>query len=101
MSIPIESLAADIHAWANEVFPDRTDASMFLKLYGEINELIEAGDNIDEVADEIADLFILLLDYAYRKGMTWVTQAILKKMRENRKRTWLITTTGVMQHAKK
>ena len=59
-------LAIEVEAWANEAFPRRTDSSMFLKLYGEVAELIDAGD---DCADEVADVLILVLDYARRKGV--------------------------------
>jgi NTP pyrophosphatase (non-canonical NTP hydrolase) len=91
----INHLAADVHDWANQVFPERTDASMFLKLYGEIAELIEAKDP----EDEIADVLIMVLDYAKRKGVN-PSVAIQKKMRTNRCRVWQITQMGTMQHVK-
>lgn len=50
--------------------PQRTDVSMFLKFYGEIAEMIESGGD----TDEIADVFILLLDYARRKNIDVATQ---------------------------
>lgn len=87
-------LAHDIRTWADEVFPQRTDASMFLKLYGEVAELIEAGDDCDS---EIADILILVLDYAERKEVN-ASLAVQRKMRENRTRNWQFTSIGTMQH---
>lgn len=97
----INWLAADIKEWADSVFPGRTDASMFLKLYKEIGELIDAtitGDN-DAIAGECADLAILLLDFAKRKGIN-PSLAIQEKLAINRGREWRITPIGVMQHVK-
>ena len=87
-------LALEIHEWANEVHPERTDASMFFKLYGEIAELIESGD---DCADEIADVLIMLLDYAKRKGVN-PSAAVQNKMNVNRLRQWRINQLGVMSH---
>ena len=97
----IDLIAQSIREWADQVFPDRTDASMFLKFFGEANELLDAGDDPHAVAEEVADLMILLLDYAKRKGVKDITGAILAKMRVNRHREWVVTPSGVMQHADK
>jgi NTP pyrophosphatase (non-canonical NTP hydrolase) len=92
----INHLALDIKEWADEVFPDRTDTSMFLKLYGEISELVDAGDDIE---GEVADVLIMVLDYALRKGVN-PSIAIQRKMRINRDRNWSVNSLGVMQHVK-
>lgn len=97
----IDLIADSIKEWADQVFPDRTDSSMFLKTFGEINELIDAGDDAEKVGEEVADLIILLVDYAKRKGVKDITGAVLAKMRVNRRRTWKVSTMGVMQHAEK
>lgn len=88
-------LANEVKAWADQAFPARTDASMFLKLYGEVAELIDAGD---DCADEVADILILILDYAKRKGVNPST-AVQNKLRINRGRTWVQLPNGTMQHA--
>lgn len=92
----INHLAVDIFKWGNEVFPNRTDEKMFLKLYGEVAELIDAGD---DCAGEVADVLILVLDYAKRKGINPST-AVQEKMNVNRKRTWEFDQLGVMKHVK-
>lgn len=88
-------LAIEVKEWADKTFPLRTDASMFLKLYGEIAELIDAGDDCE---DEIADVLILVLDHAKRKGVN-PSAAVQNKLRINRQRTWVQLPIGVMQHA--
>lgn len=92
--LDINHLALDIKKWADQVFPQRTDASMFLKLYGEIGELAGAGEDCE---GEIADVLIMVLDYALRKGVN-PSIAIQRKMCINQQRQWLITELGVMQH---
>jgi NTP pyrophosphatase (non-canonical NTP hydrolase) len=91
----INHLARDITDWADATFPNRTDASMFLKLYGEIAEMIEATEV--DCEGEIADVLILVLDYAIRKGVN-PSLAIQRKLNLNRKRTWTVNQIGVMQH---
>jgi NTP pyrophosphatase (non-canonical NTP hydrolase) len=93
-SEPIDALQNLVFSWAERAFPHRTDASMFLKLYGEVAELIDAGD---DCGDEIADLMILLLDYATRKGVL-VGPATMRKLEINMTRVWEETAMGTYQH---
>jgi len=88
-------LAEAVHTWAEATFPNRTDASMFLKIYGEVSEMIES----DGAADEIADMFILLLDYAKRKKVD-ITTSVMKKLVTNSKRKWTTDKNGVNSHVK-
>lgn len=92
----INILALDIWHWANSVFPDRTDASMFMKLYKEIGELLDVSEDGDP-SDEIADVLILLLDYGRRKNVN-ISLAVQRKLRTNKSRTWAVNHLGVMQH---
>jgi len=91
----IDLLAQEVFEWAEATFPDRTDASLFLKAYGELAELIESdGDPL-----ELADVFILFLDYAIRKGIV-PSEAIRKKLEINKERKWKIQPNGTMRHVK-
>lgn len=94
----IDDLALEIETQADQLFPDRTDTSMFLKIYGEVGELIEADDPAS-VEDEVADLLILLLDFASRR-MFPIEKAIRRKMAINAQRNWKVNELGVMQHVK-
>lgn len=87
------TLAYQVWAWAEQTFPRRTDQSMFLKLYSEIGELAESGG--DRL--EFADVMILLLDYALRKGID-VQKAIEEKLETNKSRNWAVNDLGVMRH---
>jgi len=89
----VGELTEQVFEWAEDTFPTRTDASMYLKMYGEVAEMIESDGN----ADEIADMFILLLDYAKRKKVD-VTSAVLKKLVINRNRAWVTDKNGVNSH---
>jgi DNA-binding CsgD family transcriptional regulator len=95
----LNSLAIDIHDWANTTFPNRTHANTFSKLvFHEIPELFQSGGS-DPL--EYADILILLLDLAKMKGID-IEAAIKEKMRINRERMWkLDTTTGIHSHVEK
>lgn len=89
----VGALTEAVFDWAEATFPNRNDTSMYLKMYGEIAEMIDS----DGDADEIADLFILLLDYAKRKKVD-VSTAVFKKLEINRKRHWATDKNGVNSH---
>lgn len=95
----LDALQDRIWGWAERTFPDRTDASMFLKLYGEIAELIDAGDDQEKAAKEIGDIMILILDYAARKGIR-PGKATLDKLEVNLTRKWVKTSVGHYRHVK-
>lgn len=88
-----DQLAHEVFRWAEATFPNRTDSSMFLKMYSEIAELIRS----DGEPLELADLFILLMDYAVRKNIA-ISKAVRQKLEINRSRTWKINSDGTMSH---
>lgn len=94
-STHIGQLSEEVTQWADITFPHRNDASMFLKLYGEIGEMIES----DGDAMEIADVFIMMLDYAARKKVD-ITSAVRKKLDINWTREWVTDANGVNRHVK-
>lgn len=95
-SFDIDVLAEEVTKWADQAFPHRTDASMFLKMYEEIGEVIRSGG--DRL--EVADLFILILDYAKRKNVV-LRDAIGEKLEINRNRDWKLNADGTMSHKDK
>lgn len=88
----VNDLADSVERQADDLFPDRTDATMFLKLFGEIGELVT-----DRTEEEYADVMIMLLDFGARKGFN-IEGAVLNKMRVNDKRKWNYGPDGVAQH---
>lgn len=91
----IGQLTDEVFNWAEATFPNRTDQSMFLKMYSEIGEMIDSdGDRL-----EVADVFILLLDYAKRKKID-LTASVRLKLEINKGREWAVDTNGVMSHVK-
>jgi hypothetical protein len=93
--VDINELAAKVRAQADRLFPNRTDSSMFLKMYSELGEMTERPDD----PMEVADAFILLLDYAHRKGIN-IRQVVEFKMAVNDNRSWIVNEMGVMRHDK-
>jgi hypothetical protein len=91
----IDLLADEVMSLADQLFPDRTDASMYLKLYAETAEVIDS----DGAPDEIADIFILWLDYAARKNID-IAAAVRAKMKILEQRRWAKDANGVYSHIK-
>lgn len=94
----INMIAACVKNQADRLFPKRTDQSMFLKLYGEIAEMIDASP-ADQGA-EVADVLIMVLDFAARKGID-IEAEIHYKMAINENRDWKLNDLGVFQHVPK
>jgi len=89
----IEELTAEVVAWADTAFKNRTPQSAFLKLYEEIGELIRNPRR----PGEYADVMIMLLDLAHMHEIN-LGQATIDKMGTNRERTWVVTEMGTFQH---
>lgn len=87
----IDNMAMEVMEQADELFPKRTDDSMFKKLFSEVGELVEEGTE-----DEWADVMIMLLDYGARKQWA-LEKAIRNKMMVNQKRQWTFKN-GVARH---
>jgi hypothetical protein len=80
---------------AEKLFPDRTPATMLLKLYSEVGELVANPNS----GDELADILIMLLDHAERTGLD-IGKNILGKLEVNLNRRWVRDPrTGVFSHA--
>lgn len=90
--IPINNLADKIEEQADRLFPHRTDAAMFLKLFGELGELVTSRSEA-----ELADVLILLLDFGARRGFD-IKGAVVAKMKINDNRIWGFGPDGVAQH---
>lgn len=91
----VGGITEEVFDWAEATFPNRTDQSMFLKMYSEIGEMIDSdGDPM-----EVADVFILLLDYTKRKKIDLVS-SVRKKLEINKSRDWAVDNNGVMSHVK-
>jgi len=96
MITPIDSLAELVKSVADRLFPDRTDASMYLKTYEEMAEVI-ASNGTPKHPGEVADLFILTLDYAKRHGID-IEHEVRKKLAVLGERAWTMTPAGTYKH---
>lgn len=92
----LEELQAEIAAWADVVFPNRTAHGSLTKLM--LEEIPELISSKLLSPTEYADVVILVLDIAYLKGIN-VGAAVREKMKINRERKWKINPeTGLMNH---
>lgn len=90
---PFQELQRDIAEWADQVLPNRTPQSAFLKLFEETGELIRNPDS----PGEYADILIMLIDLARMHGVNLI-RAAKEKMEVNRGRAWKVTVMGTLQH---
>ena len=89
----MDNLALEVQTQADRLFPNRTDVSMYLKMFSELGELIDSNG----AHDEYADIMIMLLDYGSRK-MIPIEDAIRRKMVVNEHRKWETNSLGVNRH---
>lgn len=98
--------------WGESTFPDSTLRSIMAHLREEIAELHDAverqafHDDIEErttgayrheIAEEAADVYLLVLHLAYRCGID-LQNAAVEKFAENRLRTWHDDGRGYARH---
>lgn len=94
----LKALTAEVTGWIGEIHPDRDPMNTAIKLSEETAELIHAlytGDG--SVAEECADILILLLDVAYLYDID-LEKSFLRKMAINRGRRWE-KVKGALKHA--
>lgn len=88
----IQTFMEEITAWADKTFPDQPVLGKLSHLRDEVKELQSAVDNGDpqDMADELADCWILLLNISKKIGYTeqGIATAIRTKMAINRNRIW-------------
>lgn len=90
--------------WSVGTFPRGTPHSQLVHLDREVDELGRANadpkTDLDEVAEEAADCFLLILGYAHRKGFN-LERAAVRKFLENVNREWGEPDEyGVSEHIK-
>lgn len=89
----IAEVQDEVNQLANKLFPARTPARAFLKLYEELGEVIKDPSN----PDEWADVFILIFDLSRMFGIN-IREAIKNKSEVLVSRVWRETSTGTYQH---
>lgn len=95
MTLDGDALQETIGTWAEATFPDQTDLSIVRHLAEEFGELagtvnrakLLGGVQIADIADDCADIAILVLALAHRCGFS-LADAIQAKHAVNTERTW-------------
>ena len=93
----VDELQSEITEWADSTFPYRKPHQAWVKLFGEIGEVI---DNPTDPS-EWADVLIMLLDLAAMHEVTSLDVAVKMKLDVLRGRTWSVNASGVFQHVEK
>lgn len=101
----IQKFVDEIGEWARNTFPNQTAISKTKHMQKEVNELLESLENADDenAIVEMADIFILLVNTASLKGLSFedLLKVAKNKMRTNKSRTWSTPDKdGVCQHIK-
>jgi NTP pyrophosphatase (non-canonical NTP hydrolase) len=96
LKMNIRDLQDEIKVWADSVYPNRNNESIFNKLEEEIGELRDCN-HIDPL--EYADVILLVLDLASINQID-ITYALHKKLAINYERKWEIDEKGAMHHVK-
>lgn len=96
----IDEMTEEVVKWIRDYIPDglRDPVNTSIKLSEEASELTHAlytGDG--SVAEECADVLVLLLDIAHLRGVD-LAAAFRSKMRTNRSRRW-DKVKGALKHA--
>lgn len=94
MAQTLDEFQNETGAWGDATFPLSNADTVFSHLLEEFDELkavaatIPDNPQYDE-AEEVADCFILLMQFAHKKGFSLYRSAV-RKMEQNRERTWKV-----------
>ena len=94
----IRDMEMEMVNWIEGVLPVRDPRRTIAKMCGEVGELLEAqclGTKAD-IADEAADVLILLIDVCHLNGVD-LTEAFHRKLEINKQRSW-VAASGSLQH---
>ena len=90
----LDQLALEVVAWQQHQFPHRTAHSIATHLSREAAELVAVPND----AEEMADIFMLLVGAADRSGVNLIN-AVAAKLEKNKARTWgTPDADGVVSH---
>lgn len=88
----LQALQNEVGTWGEQTFPNSTPDTVLAHFEEEVREFVEIAPlmpdcpQFDE-AEEAADVFLLLLHFAHKKGFS-LYQVAERKMAINRARTW-------------
>jgi len=89
----IHEIQSELVEWLDDVLPERTLESSWIKLEQELAELRKVPTD----SAEWADTFIILLDLVDLYGIN-ISKAIHHKHKVNKNRKWKIEKDGTMNH---
>lgn len=97
----MKAITFDVGSWSVRTFGPQPNRLRMIKekLIEEVNEFNSAEGfdcGIEAEAEELADMAILLMGYAYRRGID-LGQAIRDKHKVNKKRKW-VRSKGAYRH---
>ncbi len=96
----LDTLQAEIGAWAEATFKDRPPIGVVKHLRREVEELAMALIAGESTEEETADILILALNHAHLHGFSALA-AVQAKMAKNRARRWgPPDSEGVMEHVR-
>lgn len=102
MSRILEDWIVEITGWQDKTFPQATPLSAAIHLTREALEVqasAKAGQ-LDELASELADVFLLTVGVAHLSGID-LEEAVARKMAINRNRVWgEPDSDGVVEHVR-
>ena len=92
----LDSLPVEMELWVGRILPERDSYDTATKIVEEASELLHALHHRGDVAEEAADILVLLLDVALLEGFD-LQKAFEAKMEINRNRTWNLRN-GSLSH---
>lgn len=92
MSKTLDEFQNEIGGWGNLTFPKSTPETVLAHFREEVAEFLEVAPMMPELpdydeAEEAADVFLLLLHFAHKKGFS-LFDVTERKMAINRARRW-------------
>lgn len=81
----MKTIQSLIGGWNAATFPDATGEDFIKKLYEELDEASAEYHGMGELPEELADIAIVLLSFADRRGID-LEEEILAKMKTNQVR---------------
>ena len=88
----LTELQHEIGAWGDATFPKSNERTVLAHFEEEVAEFLQEvrhGESVGAVLDELADCFILLIQFAHKSGFD-LAAAAERKMAINRARKWNI-----------
>ena len=85
--------------WGDKTFPNSNASTVLSHLEEEIKELREAHDADADTDSEVADVFLLAMQYAHKTGVD-ILELAMRKMDVNMRREWNIDNPEPGGHVK-